>query len=132
MLKLGFFRFHKIVVRKRRPKRVLITTKEREDARVLVHTKLAEFNQHYNYVYNKVFIKSQRTRWGSCSSNRNLNFNYKIIYLPREAQDYLIVHELVHLKEFNHSQRFWDLVAETIPEYERIGDLLRRGKYLSL
>lgn len=96
------------------------TTLERESARTLVHAKLAHFNTHYGFVYRKVCIKNTRTRWGSCSSTGNLNFNYRIIYLSPEQQDYLIVHELCHLKEFNHGPHFWKLVAEQVPEYKRI------------
>jgi predicted metal-dependent hydrolase len=79
----------------------------------------------YNFSYNKVFIKNQRTRWGSCSSNRNLNFNYRIINLAPELQDYLIVHELCHLQEFNHGQAFWNLVGLQIPNYKVVRTQLK-------
>lgn len=92
-----------------------------------MHARLAYFNQFYNFSYNKVFIKNQKTRWGSCSSKGNLNFSYRIIFLSPEAQDYLIVHELCHLKEFNHSQKFWDLVAKQVPNWQEIHQKLRRG-----
>ncbi|MBP6904919.1 MAG: M48 family metallopeptidase [Candidatus Pacebacteria bacterium] len=110
---------------KRRYHRKKVAPHDREAARTLVHARLAHFNQFYNFSYNKVFIKNQRTRWGSCSSNRNLNFNWKIITLSPEAQDYLIVHELCHLREFNHGQAFWDLVALQIPDYKRIRTTMR-------
>ena len=90
----------------------------KERARVLVHQKLLTLNQHYGMVFNKVGIRNQRSRWGSCSKKGNLNFNYRIIYLPEALQDYLIVHELCHLAMFNHSRQFWALVAEVIPDYE--------------
>src|SRR5690348_10505467 len=90
--------------------------KHREDARRIVYEKIAKWNQHYGLPIRKVFIKNQRTRWGSCSSKGNLNFSYRIVYLPEALQDYLIVHELCHLKEFNHGKGFWDLVSETIPD----------------
>jgi predicted metal-dependent hydrolase len=92
--------------------------KEKEAARVLVHTRLEFFNRHYGFVWGKVFIRNQQSRWGSCSSKGNLNFSFKIVRLPPELADYIIVHELCHLKEFNHSPRFWALVAETIPDYK--------------
>jgi hypothetical protein len=93
--------------------------KYREEARALVHLKIAFWNSHYKLPLRKVFIKNQKTRWGSCSSKGNLNFSYRIVYLPEELRDYLIVHELCHLREFNHSKNFWNLVAETIPDYEK-------------
>lgn len=103
---------------RRQYNRILVNPKDRIAARALVHARLVHFNQFYQFSYNKVFIKSQRTRWGSCSSNANLNFNYRIIGLAPALQDYLIVHELCHLKEFNHGKAFWDLVALQIPDYQ--------------
>lgn len=117
----------KRVVRKRvvQKKKLVVTPVDREAARALVHARLEYFNQYYNFSYNKVAIRNQKTRWGSCSSKGNLNFSVRILTLPPDAQDYLIVHELCHLKEFNHSSRFWDLVAEQVPDYKRIRHMLR-------
>ena len=91
----------------------------KEAARTLVHARLAHYNQFYNFNYNRVAIRNTRSRWGSCSSKQNLNFNYRILFLPPELQDYLIVHELCHLQEMNHAQSFWDLVAEQVPQYKQ-------------
>ena len=66
----------------------------------------------------RVTIREQKTRWGSCSSKNNLNFNWKLIMAPPPALDYVVIHELCHLHEFNHSPRFWQLVAAQMPEYE--------------
>lgn len=90
----------------------------REHARTLVYSRLEYFNQHYGFEYNNVFIRDQKTRWGSCSAKKNLNFNYKIATLPMHLADYLVVHELCHLGEFNHSSAFWNLVVQTIPDYK--------------
>lgn len=68
--------------------------------------------------YGRVAIRDQRSRWGSCSSKNNLNFNWKLIMAPPQVLDYVVIHELCHLHEFNHSQRFWRLVADQMPEYE--------------
>jgi predicted metal-dependent hydrolase len=89
----------------------------KENALSLAKSRIEHFNNIYNFKYSKITIKNQKTRWGSCSRRGNLNFNYKIALLPAHISDYIIVHELCHLKEFNHSQRFWDLVAITIPDY---------------
>ena len=66
----------------------------------------------------RVTIREQKTRWGSCSSKGNLNFNWKLIMAPPQVLDYVVIHELCHLKEFNHSPRFWALVEAQMPEYK--------------
>jgi hypothetical protein len=102
------------------------TIKKREQARRFVENRISHFNKFYNFEINRVAIKNTSSRWGSCSSKRNLNFNYKIIYLRPELADYLIVHELCHLGELNHSKRFWALVKQTIPNYVKVNKELRR------
>jgi hypothetical protein len=94
--------------------------KLKEYAREIVTKKLEKYAAIYGFEYKQVAIRNQKTRWGSCSSKGNLNFNYKIIFLPNKHADYIIVHELCHLKEFNHGRRFWNLVAQTFPDWEKI------------
>ncbi len=65
----------------------------------------------------RVAIRDQKSRWGSCSQRGNVNFNWKLIMAPPEALDYVVVHELCHLREFNHSPRFWAFVAGQLPDY---------------
>jgi len=91
--------------------------KHKERARDIVNLKIQKWNKFYNFSFNRIHIKRLRSRWGSCSSKGNLNFNYKIIFLPEELVDYIIVHELCHLEQMNHSKKFWDLVAKTIPDF---------------
>ena len=67
--------------------------------------------------YRRVSIKDQKTCWGSCSRKGNLNFNYKLLFLPEHLQDYVIVHELAHLVELSHSRRFWAVVAGVLPDW---------------
>lgn len=85
----------------------------------LAQKKVVEFDRYYNLSYCRISIRNQKTRWGSCSRKGNLNYNYKIALLPERLADYIIVHELCHLKEFNHSRRFWDLVAQTVPDFKQ-------------
>ena len=103
--------------------------KYKEQARTLIEERLNYFNQFYNLEVCRVSVRNQKTRWGSCSSKGNLNFNYKILFLPRDAADYIIVHELCHLKEMNHSKNFWALVSQTFPNYKYIRKNLKNIKY---
>ena len=91
--------------------------KHKEEARLMVNAKLRHFNSHYQFNFKQVKIKNQKSRWGSCSRRGNLNFNYKISKLPPLLADYIIAHELCHLAEFNHSNRFWRLLEQTIPDW---------------
>lgn len=100
-----------------RYKRVTHYAANKEQARALAHARLGHFAPRYAALYGKVAIRDQKSRWGSCSKKGNLNFNYRIVFLPRHLVDYIIVHELCHLLEFNHSDRFWQLVAKTIPDH---------------
>lgn len=102
----------------------------KEKARVLVKERLEYWNKHYKFKYNKVSIRNQRSRWGSCSSRGNLNFNFRIITLPTHLVDYIVVHELCHLGQMNHSQKFWDLVRATLPNYVELMQELRKVRMI--
>lgn len=94
-------------------------------AHTLTVEKVRHFANEYGFKYGKITIRNQKSRWGSCSRKGNLNFSYRIVFLPVELQDYLIVHELCHLKEFNHSKAFWDLVGREIPNYKELRKRLK-------
>jgi predicted metal-dependent hydrolase len=100
--------------------------KRRDEAIRFVREKTEYWNRFYGFEYGRITVRDQRTRWGSCSRNGNLSFNWKLILLPEAMADYVVVHELCHLAEFNHSDRFWDLVARAIPSPRRVARELRR------
>jgi len=92
----------------------------KERAYKLAVERIGHFNQGYKFKFNSINIKNQKTRWGSCSKKGNINFNYKIALLPQRLSDYIIVHELCHLGEFNHSKKFWELVSKTMPDHAKL------------
>jgi predicted metal-dependent hydrolase len=119
---------------KKLPKKEIKDTKleyieHKEAARKLAHERIEYFNSIYKFSYKKISIRNQSTRWGSCSRKGNLNFNYKIALLPKDLADYIIVHELCHLKEHNHSPRFWKLVERTIPDYLKLRKTLKHYNF---
>lgn len=84
------------------------------------------FSRIYGFSVRQISIRNQRTRWGSCSRNGSLSLNYRLHLLPQACADYVVVHELCHLQEFNHSQKFWVLVANVLPDYKNARKELRR------
>lgn len=91
----------------------------RRKARKLVHERLVLRAREMGVKYDRVFIRAQRTRWGSCSSRKNISFNWRLVMAPPEVLDYLVVHELAHLIEPNHSMKFWLIVRSYCPRYEQ-------------
>jgi len=104
----------------------------KQKALELVEKKVKRFNRKLKLKYNAITIKDQKTCWGSCSKKKNLNFNWRIVLLPDHLADYIVVHELCHLKEFSHSRRYWNLVASISPNYqELIKELKSKGLSVS-
>ncbi|WP_139120944.1 M48 family metallopeptidase [Fervidobacterium thailandense] len=84
------------------------------------------YASRYGFSYNRLFIKDVKTRWGSCSSKRNLSFNWRLVMAPLEVIDYVVVHELTHLIIPNHSAEFWKKVERVIPDYRERRSWLRK------
>ncbi len=87
-------------------------------ARQVIPTRVAHFAPLVGVTYERVTIRRQRTKWGSCSSKGNLNFNCLLMLVPPEVLDYVVVHELCHRKQLNHSAKFWVEVARVMPHYK--------------
>jgi len=112
------WRFRRVKKRKRVTSVTKHYLEHKELTRSLVQQRIEHYNQHYKFGFNRIAIKNQRRCWGSCSSLKNLNFNYKLYFLPAHLQDYIVVHELCHLQELNHGEHFWSLVEQKIPNYK--------------
>lgn len=97
----------------------------------VIPPKVRYFAEKMGVTYGKITIRNQKTRWGSCSSKGNLNFNCLLMRVPEQELDYVIIHELCHRREMNHSERFWKLVEQEIPDYrERKKRLQECGREL--
>lgn len=105
----------------------------RRRAKELITERLEYFSVKIGVKVNSVRFKNQKTRWGSCSQKGNLNFNWKLVMAPRDILDYVVVHELCHFKQMNHSPEFWRLVGTQISDYkERRKWLKENGSKLTL
>jgi len=127
LLKISFH------VKDRRREKENIKNWYRAQTKKIVETKVPLFGKRLSISYGKVRIKNQKSRWGSCSKDGNLNFNLLLSAFPAHIIDYIIVHELIHLIEFNHSEHFWNLVEEEIPTYKDCRNWLKiNGPYIRL
>jgi predicted metal-dependent hydrolase len=105
----------------------------REQARLVLHNRVAFFERRLGLCSRVVRVKDHKRRWGSCSAKGALNFNWRLILAPPDILDYVVVHEISHLRVLDHSPRFWSTVAGVLPDYRERKDWLRRhGANLSL
>lgn len=89
-----------------------------KQAKQVIPERVAYYAGMIGVTYGRIAIRHQKTRWGSCSSKGNLNFNCLLMLMPGEIIDYVVVHELCHRKQMNHSRDFWALVEEILPDYK--------------
>ena len=95
----------------------------------LLKNKLEELNkQHFNKKINKIFFKNNKSNWGSCSSIGNINISTRLLFAPDDVLEYVCIHELAHLKERNHSESFWNLVREVMPNYKEKEKWLKENR----
>lgn len=117
-------------VNKRHRARDLMIEWYRIQAKQVLTEQAARYACSTGFSYKKINITGAQKRWGSCSSSGNLNFSWRLVMAPVEVIEYVVVHELVHLREQNHSPRFWKLVSEVLPEYGNRRSWLNEKGYL--
>jgi len=104
-----------------------LTSWYKQEARRIISARVAFYAKIAGLEFRSVAITSAETRWGSCSSNRTLNFNWKLVMAPLEVIDYVVAHELAHLTQMNHSRDFWETVRKMYPLYREYRTWLRRN-----
>jgi hypothetical protein len=109
-------RVHRPVCRRVRPPKPPAADLAR--ARAVIAARVAYWAGELGLKYNRVSVKNQGTLWGSCSRRGNLNFSWRLAAAPPEALDYVVIHELCHLREMNHSKKFWAHVGAVCPDYK--------------
>ncbi len=124
----------RIVVRRRRARRTLAETPEvaelRKQAKAYLPGRLAELAAQHGFSYNQVRIKHNVSNWGSCSVKKNINLNLNLMRLPAELRDYVMLHELCHLKYMNHGKEFHALLESICPNHKALRRQLRDYKLL--
>ena len=105
--------------------------KLRKAAKTILPVKTKYYAQKMGLKYGRITITGAKTRFGSCSSKGNISYSFRLMRFPNDAIDYVVVHELAHLVEMNHSQKFWAIVASVFPDYKDRRKLLRQSDNLS-
>jgi hypothetical protein len=101
----------------------------RREAKKRLVSRLNELSEKHGFSYNKVFVKNQKTRWGSCSEKNNINLNVNLVLLPDELIDYAILHELVHTRVKKHSKRFWDELDKLVGNAKKLDQKLKKHRF---
>ena len=124
----------RIVVRRRRPRRKLKETPEvaelRKQAKAYLPGRLAELAAEHGFTYNQVRIKHNVSNWGSCSVKGNINLNLNLMRLPQDLQDYVMLHELCHLRHMNHGPKFHALLESVCPQHLTLRRRLKEYKLI--
>ncbi len=104
----------------------------RGQARKIIVLRLEQLAASHGFVYNRIFVRNQKTRWGSCSARNNINLNVQLVRLPTELMDYIILHELVHTRIKNHSEKFWEELGKYVAEPKQVDKQLSKYEAMLL
>jgi predicted metal-dependent hydrolase len=119
---------------RRRPHRLAYTPEAIEELQQQARTELPAHLYHladrHGLVVSGVSVRNQRTRWGSCSPSGHISLNWRLVLMPDQVRDYVLIHELMHLRRLDHSRHFWRLVAHACPGYEAARKWLRDNRHL--
>jgi predicted metal-dependent hydrolase len=110
--------------------RIKLESIDTDKARPKLEERIKKLAQKYKFTFNKLSIKNQKTRWGSCSLKNNINLNARLLHLPSELIDYVILHELVHTKVKNHSKEFWSTLDRLVGDAKFYDKQLRSYKII--
>lgn len=113
--------------------RLLLETYIKEEAKALFEELTYKYASLVSVTYNKITIRKQKTRWGSCSSKGNLSYNIKLMCAALDCIEYVILHEVMHLRHFNHSQAFWNDIEKIMPNYREKKEYFKKyGQYFEI
>ena len=99
---------------------------DRKEAAMILSERLQKIAEMHGYRYNRLTVRNQKTRWGSCSGNNNISLNVKLTLLPDELRDYIILHELVHTRVKNHSNEFWSEISRVEPRARKLANQVKQ------
>ena len=101
---------------------------DRGKAKAYLTLRINQLANKYGFEFNRLFIRNQKTRWGSCSSRNNISLNMKLVFLPVELQDYVILHELVHTRHKNHGKKFWNEMDKLVGDAKGLRKQMRQHR----
>jgi predicted metal-dependent hydrolase len=105
-------------------KKELDLSRSEDEFRLMILATIEKLTYNMGLEFNRVYFKRMKTRWGSCSSKRNININIYLKYLPNYLIEYVVFHEIVHLEEMSHNKKFWKIISSKYPDYKKFEDEL--------
>ena len=119
-------------MKKRVEKARLLTNIDKQEARKILESRISQLAEKHGFEYNRISIRKQKTRWGSCSTRNNISLNMNLLHLPDGLMDYVLLHELMHTRVKNHGKDFWHELDKIIPDSKKIDRKLKEYQYCLL